>query len=120
MKALLRIKIQLYLGDEIAFGPGKAELLEAIAGEGSIAAAARALGMSYRRAWLLVDTMNRCFARPLVESTPGRARGGATRVTPDGERVLAAYRSITGAVENAAHDRALRTIERLLRDAPRK
>ena len=118
MKASLKIKIQLYLGVEIAFGPGKADLLEVIAREGSIAAAARALGMSYRRAWLLVDTMNRCFARPLVESTPGRARGGATRVTATGQRVLAAYRQIAGAVETAAHDRALRTIERLLREAP--
>jgi molybdate transport system regulatory protein len=119
MKAALKIKIQFYLGEEIAFGPGKAELLEAIAREGSIAAAGRALGMSYRRAWLLVDTMNRCFAQPLVESVPGRARGGATRVTATGKRVLDAYRHIASAVESAAHDRSLRTIERLLRDAPR-
>jgi hypothetical protein len=65
--ARLKLKLQLYCGDEIAMGPGKADLLEAIAREGSISAAGRALGMSYRRAWLLVDTMNRCFRAPLVE-----------------------------------------------------
>ena len=55
----LDLKVRLMLGDEIAMGPGKADLLEAIEREGSISAAARALGMSYRRAWLLVETMNR-------------------------------------------------------------
>ncbi|MGZ8311113.1 MAG: winged helix-turn-helix domain-containing protein, partial [Allosphingosinicella sp.] len=71
----LKLKIQLYCGDEIAMGPGKAELLRQITAQGSISAAARAMGMSYRRAWLLVDAMNRCFRRPLVEARPGR--GGA-------------------------------------------
>ena len=56
----LKIKLQLYCGDEIAMGPGKADLLEAIERAGSISAASRAMGMSYRRTWLLVDAMNRC------------------------------------------------------------
>ena len=80
--ARLKLKLQLYCGDEIAMGPGKADLLEAIAREGSISAAGRAMGMSYRRAWLLVDTMNRCFAEPLVETHSG----SGARVTAAGEK----------------------------------
>jgi molybdate transport system regulatory protein len=65
-------------------------LLAAIAETGSISAAARAMGMSYRRAWMLVDTGNRCFARPLVHTVPG---GGAS-LTETGEAILAAYRAL--------------------------
>src|SRR5579871_2029061 len=64
----IKIKVQIFCGKEIAMGPGKADLLEAIAREGSISAAGRTLGISYRRCWLLVDTMNRCWAGPLVET----------------------------------------------------
>jgi len=76
----------------IAIGPGKADLLAAIAASGSITGAARALGMSYRRAWVLVATMNRCFARPLVATTARRSAGAA--LTPEGRRVLGLYRRI--------------------------
>ncbi|HXT05127.1 MAG TPA: ModE family transcriptional regulator, partial [Casimicrobiaceae bacterium] len=62
----IRFRLRIVLGDDIAIGPGKIDLLEAIGANGSITAAARALGMSYRRAWLLVDTMNRCFETPVV------------------------------------------------------
>lgn len=72
----LKIKIQFYCGDEIAMGPGKADLLDAIRVHGSISGAGRALGMSYRRAWLLVDVMNRCWKESLVETTPGSSQGG--------------------------------------------
>ena len=65
MTGPLKIKLQLFCGDEIAMGPGKADLLEAIAREGSISGAGRALGMSYRRTWMLVDVMNRCWRQPL-------------------------------------------------------
>uniref|UniRef100_UPI00157561BC winged helix-turn-helix domain-containing protein n=1 Tax=Sphingomonas bacterium TaxID=1895847 RepID=UPI00157561BC len=71
----LRLKLQLACGDRYALGPGKADLLDAIGREGSISGAARALDMSYRRAWLLVDEMNRCFARRVVEAAPGGGRG---------------------------------------------
>ena len=64
--ARVKFKIQLYCGDEIAMGPGKADLLDAIRTCGSISAASRSLGMSYRRTWLLVDAMNRCWSQPLV------------------------------------------------------
>lgn len=82
-------------------GPGKADLLEAISAHGSISAAGRAMDMSYRRAWLLVDTMNRCWKEPLVATTPGSAPGGA-RVTGFGASILAHYRSLQGRLENSA------------------
>ena len=72
-------------------GPGKAELLEQIAQTGSIAGAARAMRMSYRRAWLLVQTMNDCFVTPLVVSAKGGALGGGAALTDEGVAVLQAY-----------------------------
>jgi len=88
-------------GSEIAMGPGKASLLEAIAESGSISESARRLGMSYRRAWLLVDTMNRCFREPLVESATGGHRGGGARVTEFGRHVLDHYRVLEARVERS-------------------
>jgi len=91
----LKIKLQIYCGDEIAMGPGKADLLDAITREGSISAAGRAMGMSYRRAWLLVDVMNRCWCEPLVTTSMGRSpRGGSAKLTPFGSEILAGYRAI--------------------------
>jgi molybdate transport system regulatory protein len=105
-------------GDQIALGPGKADLLEAIASEGSISGAGRALGMSYRRAWLLVDEMNRCFADRLVETLTGGGRDRGARVTATGRAVLAAYRELEAAAERATDISArLELTERLL-DAP--
>lgn len=83
-------------------GPGKADLLDAIAREGSISAAGRALGMSYRRTWLLVSVMNRCWAGALVETNPGNARGGGAKVTAFGEAVLAHYRTLQDRTAAAA------------------
>jgi molybdate transport system regulatory protein len=97
--ARVKIKIQIMSGDDIAIGPGKAALLEAIAQTGSISAAARAMGMSYRRAWLLVDAMNRCFRKPLVETQPGGGRGAGARLTDAGSVVLDAYRAVVEAAE---------------------
>jgi len=98
----LKIKIQLHCGDEIAMGPGKADLLDAIVREGSISAAGRAMGMSYRRTWLLVDAMNRCWAEPLVETSPGNARGSGARVSAFGQSVLTHYRSLQDCISTAA------------------
>lgn len=92
-KAAVDLKIRLHAGGEIALGPGKADLLEAIGREGSISGAGRAMDMSYRRAWLLVDTMNRRFAQPLVETHPG-SKGSGARITPFGATVLANYRAL--------------------------
>ena len=95
----LKIKLQIYCGEEIAMGPGKADLLDAIVAEGSISGAGRAMGMSYRRAWLLVDAMNRCWREPLVATSPGGAARGGAKLTPAGSAVLAHYRSIQAAAE---------------------
>ncbi|WP_425229141.1 winged helix-turn-helix domain-containing protein [Sphingomonas sp.] len=70
----LRLKLQLVCRNGYALGPGKADLLDAIGREGSISAAGRALGMSYRCAWLLVNEMNRCFTERLVDTQPGGGR----------------------------------------------
>lgn len=96
----LKLKAQVMLGDEIAMGPGKADLLDAIARTGSISAAGRALGMSYRRTWMLVDTMNRCWQEPLVTTTMGGAQGGGAKVTAFGAKVLQRYREL----EQIIHD----------------
>ncbi|SDY29024.1 molybdate transport system regulatory protein [Collimonas sp. OK242] len=81
-------------GDAIAFGPGKAALLLAIHQSGSISAAARAIGMSYRRAWLLVEAMNQCFQSPLVATATGGAKGGGAQVTPSGHEIIARYQAM--------------------------
>lgn len=98
----LDLRLRLYLGDEIALGPGKADLLEAIQAAGSIAAAGRSMGMSYRRAWLLVDTMNRCFREPLVATERGGAGRGGASLTPLGAEALARYRALEAAARGAA------------------
>ena len=77
-----------------AMGPGKAELVEQIAKAGSISAAARAMGMSYRRAWQLVEALNRDFSRPVVTTATGGTRGGGARVTPFGRRLVAQFRAM--------------------------
>jgi len=97
-----KIVLRLYCGEEIAMGPGKADLLDAIRGFGSISAAGRALGMSYRRAWLLVDTMNRCWKEPLVATAPGVAHGGGARLTQFGEQILAHYRGLQARLDGSA------------------
>lgn len=87
-------RLRILFGQDIALGPGKAALLDAVARSGSISAAAREMGMSYRRAWLLVDTMNRCFKAPLVEASKGGSGGGGARITELGLDVLARYRAM--------------------------
>ena len=93
-KPLLRAQLRLMLGDEIAFGPGKADLLEAILDTGSISSAGKKMGMSYRRAWLLMDSMNRCFQQPVVGTVKGGSKGGGTQLTSLGLQVLQQYRDI--------------------------
>lgn len=107
---LLRLKLQVACGDAYALGPGKADLLEAIAAHGSISAAGRAMGMSYRRAWLLVDEMNRCFRDVLVATLRGGGRERGARLTDLGAEVLAAYRALeaeAAAITAGAHYAAL-------------
>jgi len=77
-----------------AIGPGKAELIERIASTGSISAAARAMRMSYRRAWQLVEALNKDCRQPVVSTAIGGTRGGGARVTPFGLRLVAEYRAM--------------------------
>ncbi|WP_459617939.1 winged helix-turn-helix domain-containing protein [Bordetella sp. 2513F-2] len=97
-----QFRLRLYREGAIAIGPGKVALLEAIEQSGSITAAAQQLGMSYRRAWLLVDEVNRSLRQPAVESATGGARGGGTRITDTGRELIRRYRAIEGAARAAA------------------
>lgn len=100
-------------------GPGKADLLDAIREHGSISAAGRAMNMSYRRAWLLVDAMNRCWQAPLVHTSPGRAEGCGARLTDLGEQVLSRYRSLLQVLEDAAEDEDYAVLAQFLLPEPR-
>lgn len=110
------LRVRVMQGQTIAFGPGKADLLQAIAQTGSISGAAREMDMSYRRAWLLVEEMNRCFASPLVATATGGARGGGAAVTELGQEVLSRYRRMQ---KKAAASIAgeLRQLQALMRPA---
>jgi molybdate transport system regulatory protein len=117
MASQLKLRLRLMSGPEIAMGPGKADLLEGIRDMGSIAAAGRRMGMSYRRAWLLVETMNACFTAPLVEARKGGSTGGTAVLTRTGEDVLARYRRIEKAALAASKaDRS--ALQKLLRQDP--
>jgi molybdate transport system regulatory protein len=87
----LRPQIRVMFRKAIAMGPGKADLLRAIDETGSISAAARQMEMSYRRAWLLVDTMNQAFKSPIVVTLTGGKAGGGAAVTEFGKEVLRRY-----------------------------
>jgi molybdate transport system regulatory protein len=102
-----RPRIRILIGAAVAIGPGKAALLEAIGTTGSISAAAREMGMSYRRAWSLVDRMNSDFAGPLVEKVAGGKGGGGARLSALGRDVLARYHAIEEkAAESVKEDMA--------------
>ncbi len=89
-----RPRLRILMGAGGAMGPGRAALLDAIARTGSISAAARQMGMSYRRAWTLVDSTNQAFRAPLVEAVAGGRGGGGARVTEAGLDVLRRYRAM--------------------------
>ncbi|MGH6629417.1 MAG: winged helix-turn-helix domain-containing protein [Burkholderiales bacterium] len=90
------------LGKSVAaMGPGKAELVERIGRTGSISAAAREMGMSYRRAWQLVESMNASFREPVVQTATGGKRGGGALVTAFGERVVAQFRAMESRASRA-------------------
>jgi molybdate transport system regulatory protein len=90
----VRPRFRIVFGKDIAIGPGKADLLEAIAETGSIQFAARRLRMSYMRAWKLIQTMNRCFKKPIVATARGGSHGGETHLTDLGTRILKLYRNM--------------------------
>ena len=115
----LGLRLRVVLERDIAIGPGKADLLEGIAATGSISAAATRLGMSYKRAWLLVDTMNRCFRAPLVAAAKGGQSGGGAGLTPLGVEVLARYRAMERRASRAAAG-DFTALKRLLRGAGKR
>jgi molybdate transport system regulatory protein len=104
----VRLTLRVDFGTDRAIGPGKVLLLEAIRDTGSISQAGRSLGMSYRRAWLLVDDMNRCFREPVVMAQPGGSQGGGAALTAFGQKVVQKYRTIetqaTAATKPQLHD----------------
>lgn len=98
----LFIRVQFPNGER--FGPGKARLLEAIDATGSISEAARTMAMSYRRAWLLVDSTNKLFGRPVVAAAQGGKQGGGASLTPFGRELIDEWRELRLIVERAAAD----------------
>jgi len=108
----LSIRLDLPGGDRI--GPGKIALLEAIGATGSISAAARQLGMSYRRAWLLVEEINDALRQPAVSAATGGRHGGGAVLTAVGAQVIAHYRAIEGLARSSASAK-FRAIEKLVR-----
>lgn len=105
--------VRILFGAASSLGPGKVALLEAIVREGSISAAARAMQMSYRRAWLLVEAMNRAFKQPIVVTASGGKRGGGAAVTAFGLELLQRYRKIE-ATAAAAVAPDLRALSKLM------
>lgn len=96
-----RLTLRVDFGKDWAIGPGKIRLLEAIRDAGSITQAGIALGMSYRRAWLLVDDMNNCFREPVVAAQKGGTHGGGAALTPFGKRLIDQYRAIEAEAHSA-------------------
>lgn len=111
---MTRIKLRLYFDGESWLGPGKIELLERIAEAGSIAAAGRAMNMSYKRAWDLVAEMNRIFGQPVVTAQMGGKRGGGAALTDLGRELIARFRAIEAKSSAAAAEdiAALETLRR--------
>src|SRR5882724_2201536 len=91
---MAKIKVSIHFESGARIGPGKAALLESIRDTGSISAAARGMGMTYKRAWLLLDSINQAFTEPVVSAAPGGSGGGGANLTPFGADVLKRYRRI--------------------------
>ncbi|MCA0406271.1 MAG: winged helix-turn-helix domain-containing protein [Proteobacteria bacterium] len=99
--ASLKPRLRIDFGEGIRLGPGKIDLLEAIIETGSISGAGRKIGMSYRRAWLLVEELNTLFTAPVVSTSAGGAHGGGTEVTPFGLNLVAAFRRLEARTQGA-------------------
>lgn len=96
------VRFRLDLADGVSVGPGKIELLELLDAHGSISAAARAMRISYRKAWLLLDSLNTGFGEHVFDTATGGRRGGGARLTPFGRRLIDRYRKLESAVERLA------------------
>ncbi len=116
---MARVSLRLGFPGEQALGPGKIRILELIGETGSISAAGRAMSMSYRRAWMLVDELNRMFREPLVEARPGGAHGGGASLTEAGGDVVRRYRTIESNVETNSSAQ-IAALEKMLASPKRK
>jgi molybdate transport system regulatory protein len=116
---MTRVLLRLYLRDDRPLGPGKVQVLESIRDGGSISGAARDMKMSYRSAWLLVNSMNSQFQKPVVDTTLGGRGGGSAKLTTFGQEVIRRYRAMEIATHRAiAKD--LAALEKSLRSSKRK
>lgn len=97
----LKPRLRIDFGEGVRLGPGKIDLLDAIVETGSISGAGRKTGMSYRRAWLLVEELNTLFSEPVVSTSTGGAHGGGTEVTPFGRALMAAFRRLEARTQGA-------------------
>lgn len=113
------LRIRIPHGELFAMGPGKAELLQAIDETGSISAAGRKLGISYRKAWLLVEEMNQCFRAPVVETAAGGSGGGGAHLSPLGRKALEHYLVMMDHAQTAILD-DLKSYRRLLGTRPKE
>jgi molybdate transport system regulatory protein len=113
------IRLRIDLSPDSALGPGKIALLERIDATGSLSQAARELGMSYRRAWLLLDDVNRMFTEPATTASVGGSGGGGAQLTDLGRAIIKAYREIEDAAEKAASAR-IAWLESCRRKSPRR
>lgn len=111
IKNVLRIRINHH--GKVALGPGKVELLQHIEQSGSISAAAKAMKMSYRRAWELVDAMNQSFDIPVVQSNIGGSHGGGASVTEFGKTLIDTYLLICRNAETASQTELAKLIQHL-------
>lgn len=98
---MAQLSIRIDFGPDLRIGPGKIQLLEEIAALGSIAAGGRALRMSYRRAWELIEDLNKTFGKPVVESKSGGKKGGGATLTPLGLALISRYRAMERAAASA-------------------
>lgn len=106
------LSLRVEIDPDGRIGPGKIALLERVGEVGSIAAAGRSLGMSYKRAWALIDDMNQCFGHPVIATQMGGRAGGGSALTPFGHDLVAHYRAIEAKAHKAAapHLEALQAV----------
>jgi molybdate transport system regulatory protein len=114
-KIAARFRLRVTAGETIAVGPGKIALLEAIGETGSITAAAKQLEMSYRRAWMLLDELNRAMRKPAVSSANGGRQGGGSALTDAGRELIELYRQVEATAAQACKPELTRLIALLRR-----
>ena len=115
IKQAVIVRPRVYIGDDIAIGPGKIDLLRLVGETRSIAAAARALSIPYKRAWLLLDTLNQGFGSPLFETATGGKGGGGASLTPLGQALLDRYKALEESI-NASSAPQLSALQALTND----